>query len=93
MKTAKLALLSLFLVALNGPIVAAEPDAVSTSVNINEASAAEMAERLTGIGEERAAAIVEYREIHGPFQSVEDLVEVRGVGDAILSANASRIKL
>lgn len=99
MKSAKFALVSLFLVALSGSLVAEEVDTNTVSsaahavVNINQASAVELAETLTGVGEERAAAIIEYREKYGPFQSVDDLVEVKGIGDAILSENASRIEL
>ena len=35
---------------------------------------------MTGVGESRAAAIVEYRNAHGPFTSVDDLSNVKGVG-------------
>ena len=41
--------------------------------------------RLPGIGEKRAQAIVAYREANGPFQSVEDLDAVEGIGPAILN--------
>ena len=41
-------------------------------------------QRLPGIGEKRAQAIVAYREAHGPFQSVEDLTQVSGIGQGIL---------
>ena len=40
--------------------------------------------RLPGIGEKRAQAIVDYREEHGPFRSVEDLTRVSGIGEGIL---------
>ena len=49
-------------------------------ININAATAAELA-GLPGIGESLADAIVKYREEHGAFQSVEDLIKVSGVGD------------
>lgn len=41
-------------------------------------------QRLPGIGEKRAQAIAAYREEHGPFQSVEDLARVSGIGPGIL---------
>ena len=41
--------------------------------------------RLPGIGEKRARAIVEYREEHGPFQTIEELDKVQGIGEGILS--------
>ena len=53
-------------------------------ININTAPAEEL-ERLPGIGESRAAAIVAYREEHGPFTSEEDLLNVSGIGEGILN--------
>jgi competence protein ComEA len=52
-------------------------------ININSSSATEL-ETLSGIGEVLAATIVEYREQHGPFASVEDLMDVSGIGPATL---------
>lgn len=48
---------------------------------------------LTGVGEKRAQAIVAYRELHGEFNSVEDLLNVKGVGEKMLQLNKDRIKL
>ena len=53
-------------------------------ININTASALDL-ERLPGIGEKRAQDIVAYREEHGPFQSIEELDNVSGIGTGILS--------
>ncbi len=61
-------------------------------VNINEADATTIADVLVGIGVSRAMAIVEYREEHGPFTSLEQLVEVRGVGEATVFNNKDRIR-
>lgn len=60
-------------------------------VNINEASAAEIQDKLVGIGAKKAQAIVEYREKHGKFLSVEQLTEVSGIGKATLEKNRERI--
>jgi competence protein ComEA len=49
-------------------------------VNINSASAAEL-EGLPGIGAKTAARIVEYRQKNGPFKKIEELMNVRGVGE------------
>ncbi len=49
-------------------------------VNINTASAAEL-DALPGIGAKMAERIVEYRQKNGPFKKVEDLMNVRGVGE------------
>lgn len=67
--------------------------AFAGEVNINTASAQEIAAALDGVGEARAAAIVEYREAHGAFKTIEALKEVKGVGDSILEKNRDNIKL
>ena len=50
-------------------------------VNINEASQSEL-ENLTGIGESIAGRIIEYREQNGKFTKIEDIQNVKGIGDA-----------
>src|SRR5690242_1736364 len=63
------------------PRSAAAPKAVPGAiVNINTASAAEL-DALPGIGAKVGARIVEYRQKNGPFKKVEDLMNVRGVGE------------
>lgn len=52
-------------------------------VNVNTADATAL-ESLSGIGEVLAAAIVQYREEHGPFTSVDQLEDVPGIGPATL---------
>ncbi|GEN52004.1 helix-hairpin-helix domain-containing protein [Halobacillus faecis] len=54
-------------------------------VSINRASASEM-ETLNGIGPSKAASIIKYREENGPFSSVEDLVNVPGIGEKTLES-------
>lgn len=49
-------------------------------VNVNSASEDKL-ELLPTIGPARARAIVEYRKAHGPFENVEDLIAVSGIGD------------
>jgi competence protein ComEA len=49
-------------------------------VNINTASAADL-EGLPGIGAKTAARIIEYRQKNGPFKKIEELMNVRGVGE------------
>jgi competence protein ComEA len=53
---------------------------VTGVVNINSASAAEL-EALPGIGAKTAARIIEYRQKNGPFKKIEELMNVRGVGE------------
>ena len=50
--------------------------ATAEIVNINTASADEIAEALLGVGTKQAAAIVEYRQQNGPFQMLDDLTQV-----------------
>ncbi|GAB4342180.1 MAG: hypothetical protein Kow0089_17050 [Desulfobulbaceae bacterium] len=52
-------------------------------ININSATAAEL-EALPGIGPAKAEAIVKYREEHGKFKKIEDLVLVKGIGEKVL---------
>ncbi len=54
------------------------------TVNINTADAA-LLERLPGIGPGKAAAILAYREEHGPFSCAEELMKVPGIKEGIFS--------
>lgn len=54
--------------------------AKSGKVNINIATVQEL-ERLNGIGPAIAQRIIDYRQAHGPFKSIEDLKKVNGIGD------------
>ena len=49
-------------------------------VNVNKADALTIADSLKGIGDSKAQAIVEYREMHGPYRSVDTLLDVKGIG-------------
>ena len=62
-------------------------------VNINTASAEELAGAMEGVGESKAQAIVAYRKANGSFSSVNDLVNVKGIGEATVMKNKSRITL
>jgi competence protein ComEA len=59
---------------------AAKPAVPAGVLNINTASASEL-DALPGIGAKTAARIVEYRQKNGPFKKVEELMNVRGVGE------------
>lgn len=61
-------------------------------VNLNVASAAELDE-LPGIGPQTAQAIVEHRTRNGPFLSVEELLDVRGIGPSKLAALRERVRV
>lgn len=53
-------------------------------LNINTATAEQMAAALSGIGPVKAQAIVSYRDAQGPFDAVDALVEVKGIGPKTL---------
>jgi competence protein ComEA len=65
------------------PTTGASPGAPGGLVNVNTASAEEL-ETLPGIGEVLAATIIQYREEHGPFTSVDQLLDVSGIGEVTL---------
>ncbi len=54
---------------------------MASPVNINTADAKTIGEALSGIGLKKAQAIVKYREEKGPFKTVEELVNVDGIGE------------
>lgn len=62
-------------------------------VDLNTADAETLAAMLTGVGEKRAQAIVAYREEHGLFQSVDELVRVSGIGPRVLEENRDRLQV
>ncbi len=64
------------------PPVYAAP--VRELIDLNTAGAEQLM-TLPGIGQSRAAAIVSHRERYGPFQSVEELAAVEGIGPGILA--------
>jgi len=67
--------------------------AIAGEVNINVADAETIAAELKGIGLSKARAIVEYREKHGAFRSVDDLTQVKGIGVRTVEANREFILL
>lgn len=67
--------------------------AVAEVVNINTADAAAIAENLNGIGMAKAQEIVRYREANGAFKSVEELSNVKGVGEKTVEKNRDNISI
>jgi competence protein ComEA len=80
--------LAFALVAMLGASGLFAADAADTAagkkININQASAKELA-NLPRIGARVAERIVEYRQAHGSFAKVEDLMEVKGVGEKLFT--------
>ncbi|WP_044874958.1 helix-hairpin-helix domain-containing protein [Pseudomonas sp. LFM046] len=94
-------LCSLFLgYAQAAPAAKAEAAPVVTSaapqagkLNINTADEAALQAQLIAIGAAKAKAIVQYREENGPFSSVDDLLEVKGIGLKTLDRNRDRVSV
>lgn len=59
-------------------------------LDLNAAAEEELVQ-LPGIGEELARRIVEYRETNGPFETVEQLMEVSGIGEGKFAELEGRI--
>ncbi|MFU2047657.1 ComEA family DNA-binding protein [Avibacterium gallinarum] len=68
-----------------------EKSFIGEKLNINTATASDIQRSLVGIGAKKAEAIVEYREKHGKFTAIEQLLEVQGIGKATLEKNRERI--
>lgn len=66
---------------------------VWAAVNVNTATAEQIAEELKGIGLKKAEAIVDYRKTNGPFKTVESLTEVKGIGLKTVEKNRKDIVL
>jgi competence protein ComEA len=78
-----LAIVALVCAVLAAPAAAQESARRATSpaaVNINTATASQL-EELPGIGKATADRIVEYRQKNGGFKKVEDLMNIRGIGE------------
>jgi len=72
--------LMMIMAVLFGSLFFAQTSIASDKVNINTASAKEL-QKVKGIGEKTAEAIVQYRKKHGKFSGVSDLVNVKGIGE------------
>ena len=70
---------------VNGVASATNSPSANGVVNINRASVTEL-DALPGVGPSTAQAIVDYRSANGPFGSVEDLLNVKGIGPAKFEA-------
>ena len=89
------AVLAALLLSLSSAGFAAQAEPQTTEqfvqVDINSAPADVIAAALDGVGLVRAREIVAYREMFGKFRSVEELLEVDGIGPATLERNRDRI--
>ena len=63
----------------------------AAQVNINTADANTLSNELAGIGQTKAQAIIAYRELHGPYQRIEDLANVNGIGMNTVEKNKAKL--
>jgi competence protein ComEA len=64
----------------------------AAKININKASSAEL-DALSGIGERKAATIIEFREKNGRFSRIEEIKKVPGIGEKLFQRNRDRIRV
>ncbi|WP_312950119.1 helix-hairpin-helix domain-containing protein [Superficieibacter sp.] len=78
---------------VKAPEAAKASDDEGTRVNVNSASAEELAQAMNGVGLKKAQAIVSYREEYGPFKSLDDLQQVPGMGSSLVQRNLAHLTL
>lgn len=64
---------------------------VMAQLDLNTADAATLQRELKGIGKTKAEAIVAYRQANGKFTSVDELLEIKGIGKALLERNRDKV--
>jgi len=65
--------------------------AAADAVDINTADSESLMKGLKGVGPEEAAAIIEYRQQHGPFKDADGLTQVKGIGKKLIDMNRGMI--
>ncbi len=75
------------------PAISAPAGVQGAKVNLNSANAETLQKELSGIGAAKANAIVAYREEHGGFTAVDELIEVKGIGKALLDKNRDKLSI
>ena len=73
------------------PVVSEQQAQQPQRLDLNTADAAILQRELNGIGKAKAEAIVAYREANGPFASVDELLEIKGIGNALLERNRDKL--
>lgn len=78
------ALAGIFLLFLSGL-------AWAGSIDLNSADAEMIADGMVGVGPKKAVEIVRYREANGPFQRLDELTQVKGIGPQTVEQNRGRV--
>ncbi|MCZ2720098.1 helix-hairpin-helix domain-containing protein [Marinomonas sp. 15G1-11] len=62
-------------------------------LNINTASVKQLSAVMSGVGDAKAKAIIAFRDQNGPFESIDDLTKVKGIGSALINRNREFISV
>lgn len=65
--------------------------ATANPLDLNSADADAIASTMVGVGAQKAAEIVRYREQHGPFASLDEVTRVKGIGARTVEQNRERV--
>jgi competence protein ComEA len=65
--------------------------AAANPVDLNSADADTLASAMVGIGPQKAMEIIRYRDQHGPFATLEELAQVKGIGSRTIEQNRERV--
>lgn len=68
-------------------LLAVSTQVLAGQVDINTADAGTLASAIDGVGERKAQAIVAHRQTNGPFASVDELANVKGIGVKTVESN------
>jgi competence protein ComEA len=67
--------------------------AFAEKININTANAEQIASAMSGIGDNKAKAIIDYRTSNGKFKTIDSLENVDGIGEKTIEKNKDNIML
>jgi len=71
--------------------VVEQPPSVHHQIDLNKADVPTLTGSFKGIGKKRAEAIIAYRDNHHGFKSIEELAEVKGLGQHFMEANRDKL--
>ena len=74
-------------------LLSINPFAFAGVVNINTADAQTLADNIKGVGKAKAQAIIDFREEHGPFKSVDEMTQVKGIGLKLINNNRDNLTI
>ncbi len=82
-----------FILTLVSMLMLASPLQAAEVVNLNKANAAAIQQNLIGIGPIKAEAIVSFRKKNGKYKNIDDLLNVKGIGPALIKKNKRYLSL